>query len=196
MAIVSLPHRAADHQDQDRKLILVRDVERHCRSHKAVPHAERGEDDALEVALAGAEAWFKSACSVLVGTPVEGPARMTLMMTAGVSNMADMPIASVISANPPPEVAHIARTPMWLAPIHMLTTEISSSPCRTPDTEPLRVIREPLQDVRGGAHRIGDVELAPGQGGAIARRSLPEDCAHFCSVGWSGVASGWKFLAA
>ena len=77
------------------------------------------------------KAWFKSACSVLVGTPVEGPARMTLMMTAGVSNMADMPTASLISANPPPEVAHIARTPMWLAPIHILTTEISSSTCRT-----------------------------------------------------------------
>ena len=45
--------------------------------------------------------------------------------------MAAIPIASVISANPPPEVAHIARTPMWLAPMHMPTTEISSSTCRT-----------------------------------------------------------------
>ena len=76
-------------------------------------------------------AWFRSACSVLVGTPVEGPARMTLMMTAGVSYIDAMPIASVISANPPPEVAHIARTPVWAAPIAMLMTPISSSTCRT-----------------------------------------------------------------
>ena len=76
-------------------------------------------------------AWFRSACSVLVGTPVDGPARMTLMATTGVSMMPAMPIASVISANPPPEVAHMLRTPMWPAPIAMLMTEISSSTCRT-----------------------------------------------------------------
>ena len=45
--------------------------------------------------------------------------------------MPAMPMASVIRAKPPPEVAHMPRTPMWLAPMVMLTTEISSSTWRT-----------------------------------------------------------------
>ena len=45
--------------------------------------------------------------------------------------MADMPRPSLISAKPPPEVAHMARTPACAAPIAMLTTPISSSTCRT-----------------------------------------------------------------
>ena len=42
-----------------------------------------------------------------------------------------MPIASVIRAKPPPEVAHMLRAPMWLAPMVMLMTQISSSTWRT-----------------------------------------------------------------
>ncbi len=45
--------------------------------------------------------------------------------------MAAAPSASVMRAKPPPEVAHIARAPVWAAPIAMLMTPISSSTCRT-----------------------------------------------------------------
>ena len=50
----------------------------------------------------------RSACSVFVGTPVDGPARMTLMMTAGVSMMPAIPMASVISASDPSTTITIA----------------------------------------------------------------------------------------
>ena len=36
-----------------------------------------------------------------------------------------------MSAKPPPEVAHMARTPAWAAPMAMLMTPISSSTWRT-----------------------------------------------------------------
>ena len=45
--------------------------------------------------------------------------------------MPAMPIASVISAKPPPRVAHIARQPACAAPMTMFITPISSSTCRT-----------------------------------------------------------------
>ena len=53
------------------------------------------------------------------------------MQTIGVSIMPAMPTASVISAKPPPEVAHIARQPVCAAPMTMFITPISSSTCRT-----------------------------------------------------------------
>ena len=53
------------------------------------------------------------------------------MKTSGISIIDAEPTASVISANPPPEVAHMARTPVCAAPIAMLATPISSSTCRT-----------------------------------------------------------------
>ena len=49
------------------------------------------------------------------------------MNTAGISIIEAAPTASVISAKPPPEVAHIARAPTWAAPMIMLATAISSS---------------------------------------------------------------------
>src|SRR2546425_1208016 len=73
----------------------------------------------------------RSPCSVLVGTPVDGPARWQLMTTTGVSIIADIPKPSLISAKPPPDVAHIARTPPCAAPMAILITPISSSTCRT-----------------------------------------------------------------
>ena len=45
--------------------------------------------------------------------------------------MAALPTASVISAKPPPDVAHMARQPAWAAPMVMFATPISSSTCRT-----------------------------------------------------------------
>ena len=53
------------------------------------------------------------------------------MTTTGVSIMAASPRPSVISAKPPPEVAHMARAPVCAAPMAILMTPISSSTCRT-----------------------------------------------------------------
>ena len=65
---------------------------------------------------------------------MEGPPRWTFTTTTGVSIIPAIPMASVIRAKPPPEVAHIARAPAWPAPMARLTTAISSSACftRTP----------------------------------------------------------------
>ncbi len=46
----------------------------------------------------------RSPCSTLVGSPVEGPPRCTLMITSGISAMTARPIISVFSAMPGPEV--------------------------------------------------------------------------------------------
>ena len=67
----------------------------------------------------------------MVGTPVDGPARCTLMKPTGISIIPALPIASVIRAKPPPDVAHMARHPTWAAPMTMLATVISSSAWRT-----------------------------------------------------------------
>ena len=47
----------------------------------------------------------RSACSVLVGMPVEGPARWTSTTTSGSSTITARPIASVLSAIPGPDDA-------------------------------------------------------------------------------------------
>ncbi len=46
----------------------------------------------------------RSACSVLVGRPVEGPPRCTLISSSGSSVMTAKPSASPLSAKPGPEV--------------------------------------------------------------------------------------------
>src|SRR6202162_2740492 len=62
-------------------------------------------------------AWSRSACSVLVGRPVEGPPRWISQITRGNSTMMARPIASVLSAIPGPEVVVIASAPEYAAPI-------------------------------------------------------------------------------
>src|SRR3954465_2556431 len=49
-------------------------------------------------------AWSRSACSVLVGRPVDGPPRCTSMTTSGSSVITARPIVSDFSARPGPEV--------------------------------------------------------------------------------------------
>ena len=66
----------------------------------------------------------KSPCPVQVGIPVEGPGRIASTMTIGTSIMAAMPTASVISEKPPPEVAVIARTPAYPAPMTVVMADI------------------------------------------------------------------------
>src|SRR6202007_389157 len=70
-----------------------------------------------------------SHCWVRVGMPVEGPARCTFMMTAGISAQYERPMNSCISEMPGPEVAVKARAPFHEAPITMPIEASSSSPC-------------------------------------------------------------------
>src|SRR6516225_4216732 len=70
-----------------------------------------------------------SHCCVRVGMPVEGPARCTFMITAGISAKYDRPMNSVISEMPGPEVAVKARAPFQDAPMTIPMEASSSSPC-------------------------------------------------------------------
>jgi hypothetical protein len=72
-------------------------------------------------------AWNRSACSVLVGRPVDGPPRWMLAMTIGSSAMTPRPIASLLSATPGPLVPHSASAPPYAAPIAAPMALISSS---------------------------------------------------------------------
>src|SRR3984885_9302061 len=69
-----------------------------------------------------------SHCWVRVGIPVEGPARCTFMITAGISAKYERPMNSCISEMPGPEVAVKARAPFHEAPITMPIEASSSSP--------------------------------------------------------------------
>src|SRR5260370_28619060 len=69
-----------------------------------------------------------SHCWVRVGIPVEGPARCTFMITAGISAKYERPMNSCISEMPGPEVAVKARAPFQDAPITMPIEASSSSP--------------------------------------------------------------------
>ncbi len=53
----------------------------------------------------------RSACSVFVGRPVEGPPRWTSTITIGSSTAMASPMASVFKAMPGPEVVVMAREP-------------------------------------------------------------------------------------
>ena len=69
----------------------------------------------------------RSACSVLVGMPVDGPARCTFTTTSGSSTATARPIASCFSAKPGPEVPVTPIEPPNDAPIAAETAAISSS---------------------------------------------------------------------
>src|SRR5947207_14270191 len=70
-----------------------------------------------------------SHCWVRVGIPVDGPARCTFMITAGISAKYDRPMNSVINEMPGPEVAVKARAPFHDAPMTIPIEASSSSPC-------------------------------------------------------------------
>ena len=69
----------------------------------------------------------RSPCSVLVGMPVDGPARWTSTMTSGSSIMTARLIISCFSAKPGPEVVVTPSEPPKLAPRAAPTPAISSS---------------------------------------------------------------------
>ncbi len=73
---------------------------------------------------------IRSACSVLVGRPVEGPPRCTSTMTIGNSRLTASPSASDFRSTPGPLVPVTARLPAKAAPIAIPAAEISSSACK------------------------------------------------------------------
>ena len=72
-------------------------------------------------------AWSRSACSVLVGSPVEGPPRCTSMTTSGSSVITARPMVSDFSAMPGPEVVVTPSEPAKEAPSAAPMPAISSS---------------------------------------------------------------------
>src|SRR6185503_6185349 len=72
-------------------------------------------------------AWKRSACSVLVGSPVDGPQRWMSQMTMGSSAQMASPMASIFSAMPGPDVVVMASEPPQAAPIAEVMAAISSS---------------------------------------------------------------------
>ena len=72
-------------------------------------------------------AWSRSACSVFVGSPVDGPPRCTFIMTMGSSSINPNPSPSVFSAIPGPEVAVTPKSPAKEAPMIEVMAAISSS---------------------------------------------------------------------
>ncbi len=76
----------------------------------------------------------RSACSVLVGRPVDGPPRWTSMITSGSSRLTARPMASALRARPGPLVVVTPRCPPKAAPMALVMAAISSSACsvRTP----------------------------------------------------------------
>jgi hypothetical protein len=77
----------------------------------------------------------RSACSVFVGIPVEGPARCTSTMMSGSSRDTPRPIVSALRASPGPDVEVTASDPPYAAPSAAPTAAISSSAwnVRTPN---------------------------------------------------------------
>ena len=72
-------------------------------------------------------AWSRSACSVLVGSPVLGPPRCTSMTTRGSSVMTASPMASDLRQMPGPLVPVTPRAPPKAAPMAAPMAAISSS---------------------------------------------------------------------
>ncbi len=76
--------------------------------------------------------------------------------------MAERPSPSLINAQPPPEVAHIDRTPAWDgAPIAIFTTPISSSHLPDHDARLASVGRHPMEDSsrKGSSDRHNRISL-------------------------------------
>src|ERR1044072_1120952 len=56
-------------------------------------------------------AWSRSACSVLVGSPVDGPPRWMSITSSGSSRLTASPMVSDFSATPGPDVVVTASAP-------------------------------------------------------------------------------------
>ncbi len=85
-----------------------------------------------------------------VGTPVDGPPRITLTMTQGISVSMANPMFSCLSEKPGPEVAVRALQPASDPPITAAIAAISSSICRkTPPICGSRLARYSATSVDG-----------------------------------------------
>ena len=114
----------------------------------------------------------RSAASVLVGMPVEGPARCTSITTSGSSIATARPTVSALRSMPGPLVAVTPRWPENAAPSAMFTAAISSSAWIGAHAE-APVARERVQQLGGRGDRVARVEQAePGAhaGGDQAHR--------------------------
>jgi hypothetical protein len=69
----------------------------------------------------------RSACSVLVGIPVDGPARCTSTTIIGSSMITARPMVSALRSTPGPLVPVTANWPLNAAPSAMFAAAISSS---------------------------------------------------------------------
>ncbi len=81
-------------------------------------------------------AWSRSACSVFVGSPVDGPPRWTSTMTSGSSRLMARPIVSDLRSRPGPLVVVTPSAPPNAAPSAAPIPAISSSAwkVRTPNS--------------------------------------------------------------
>ena len=110
-------------------------------------------------------------CSVLVGMPVDGPARWTSITTIGSSSISARPIVSAFRSIPGPLVAVTPSAPPKAAPSAMPAAAISSSAwiVRTPM---LLVARELVQELGRGRDRVAGEHQR--QARADARGDQPE----------------------
>jgi len=91
-----------------------------------------------------------SLCPGPVGTPVDGPPRITFTMTHGISVRAANPMFSCLRENPGPDVAVSAFRPASDPPITAAIAAISSSICRNaPRIRGRRLARYSATSVEG-----------------------------------------------
>jgi len=95
-------------------------------------------------------------------------------------------------AKPPPEVAHMERTPACAAPMAILDDADLILNLADDDSGFAGVVGHPVKDAGGGAHRIGTVELTPAAAPPIARALLPLRTAYLFSVMGRGQAKGFE----
>ena len=109
----------------------------------------------------------KSACSVLVGSPVEGPPRWMSMITSGSSRLMASPTVSALRSTPGPARGGHAEGATEGG------TEGGADPgdlvlgLKGPDAE-LLVLRQLVEDVRGGGDRVGAEEERAARSGWTA----------------------------
>ena len=99
----------------------------------------------------------RSACSVLVGRPVEGPPRWMSKTMSGSSIITARFMASDLRAMPGPEEAVTPSAPPKEAPIAAQMAAISSSAWKVDDAVVLEV-RQLVEHVRGRGDRVGAEE--------------------------------------
>ena len=142
---------------------------------EAVARGRRRDDGSGESLLRPNMTWSRSACSFLVGMPVDGPARWTSTTTRGSSTMTARPMASDLRAMPGPELAVRPMRPAVARPDGR--PDGRDLVLRLEGLDPERLVaRQLVEDVAGRGDRVRAVEQGPvGQlaGGQEARGPWP-----------------------